>query len=366
MNYQDYIKYDPEKKQYTDSYGYVIDGFSSKVLPTELSTAGEAIAIANSAAATANAAAASIGAVSGGNFQTVTAGYGLNNQLTITTNNAGVATIVPTGTSSNIDVIINPKGGDGCLKVGSNFSKCVALVANDTAKVSTRYSSSASANLTLESKGPSGKIVFTNDNNGNTFESLDMTHANGTSTFTTANIFTVSYPNGDIVLVPRGLGIVDCKSYTAEWNRGIGSGQTLAAANNKIWFDNLIYSSFPVGFITYPDIGGGKWDTFQNTSGRAIVLMVTATIRETTTVSGRTLNLWIARTGDSTLRYGQVMVSSNGADHNDKRSLNSTAIIRLAINEYFSLWAYTNDSGIVIGGANDIAARPMLSFRLMP
>ena len=35
MNYQDYIKYDPEKKQYTDSYGYVIDGYSSKALEIE-------------------------------------------------------------------------------------------------------------------------------------------------------------------------------------------------------------------------------------------------------------------------------------------------------------------------------------------
>ena len=364
MNYQDYIKYDPEKKQYTDSYGYVIDGFSSKVLPTELSTAGEAISIANSAAATANAAAASIGAVSGGNFNTVTAGYGLNNQLTITTNNAGVATIVPTGTSSNIDVIINPKGGDGCLKVGANFSKCVALVANDTAKVSTMYSSSASANLTLESKGPSGKIVFTNYNNGNTFESLDMTHANGTSTCTTANIFPASYPDGDIKFVPRGLGVVDCKSGVMEWNRGIGSAQTLAVANNKVWFDNLIYSSFPAGFITYNV--GPNYDTFTNASGRAIVLLVTGHIRETTTVAGRTLNLWLARTGDSTLQYGQMLLPSNGSDHNDLRALNSTAIIRLAINESFSLFAYTSGTGIVIGGANSLGGRPMLSFRLMP
>jgi len=357
MNYQDYIKYDPEKKQYTDSYGYVIDGVSSKAIPAELTTAGEAISIAN-------AAVASIGAVSGGNFNTVTAGYGLNNQLTITTNNAGVATIVPTGTSSNIDVIINPKGGDGCLKVGSNFSKCVALVANDTAKVSTRYSSSASANLTLECKGGTGKIVFTNETSFGQFESLQMVQANGSTTCTAATTQPVSYPDGDIILVPRGLGIVDCKSGVMEWNRGIGSAQTLAVANNKVWFDNLIYSSFPAGFITYNV--GPNYDTFTNASGRAIVLLVTGHIRETTTVAGRTLNLWIARTGDSTLQYGQVMLAGNGSDHNDVRSLNSTAIIRLAINESFSLFAYTSGTGIVIGGANSLGGRPMLSFRLMP
>lgn len=107
MNYQDYIKYDPEKKQYTDSYGYVIDGVSSKAIPTELTTAGEAISIANSAAATANAAMA---ATTTGNFQTVTAGYGLNNQLTITTNNAGV-TLQATSNQSTCNIIIQPKSG---------------------------------------------------------------------------------------------------------------------------------------------------------------------------------------------------------------------------------------------------------------
>jgi hypothetical protein len=366
MNYQDYIKYDPEKKQYTDSYGYVIDGFSSKVLPTELNTAGEAIAIANGAVATANAAAASIAAVNNGNFQTVTAGYGLNNQLTITTNNAGVATIVPTGTSSNIDVIINPKGGDGCLKVGSNFSKCVALVANDTAKVSTMYSSSASANLTLESKGPSGKIVFTNYNNGNTFESLDITHANGTSTCTTANIFPASYPNGDIILVPRGFGIVDCKSYTAEYNTGMGSTQTLGTnVNTKVRFDNSIMNNFPAGFITAIDLGGWVYDTFQNTSGRTIALMVTACIRETTFPTGRTLGLWIARTGDSSLRYGQALLPPT-TDTTNGRALNTASIIRLANTESFSVWAHTVADGVVIGGNGQLYNRPILSFRLIP
>jgi uncharacterized protein (UPF0333 family) len=272
MNYQDYIKYDPEKKQYTDSYGYVIDGFSSKVLPTELNTAGEAIAIANGAVATANAAAASIAAVNNGNFQTVTAGYGLNNQLTITTNNAGVATIVPTGTSSNIDVIINPKG----------------------------------------------------------------------------------------------LGIVDCKSYTAEYNTGMGSTQTLGTnVNTKVRFDNSIMNNFPAGFITAIDLGGWVYDTFQNTSGRTIALMVTACIRETTFPTGRTLGLWIARTGDSSLRYGQALLPPT-TDTTNGRALNTASIIRLANTESFSVWAHTVADGVVIGGNGQLYNRPILSFRLIP
>lgn len=267
MNYQDYIKYDPEKKQYTDSYGYVIDGFSSKVLPT----AGEAIAIANGAVATANAAAASIGTLSSGNFQTVTAGYGLNNQLAITTNNAGTATLTPSGTSSNIDVIINPKG----------------------------------------------------------------------------------------------LGIVDCKSYTAEWDTGTGSTQTLGTnVNTKVQFDNLMYSSFPAGFITESG-GWDTWDTFQNTSGRTITLMVCASVRETTFPTGRTLGLWIARTGNSSLQYGQALLPPT-TDTTNARALNTASIIRLANTESFSVWAHTVAAGVVIGGNGQTYNRPILSYRLMP
>ncbi len=362
MNYQDYIKYDPEKKQYTDSYGYVIDGFSSKVLPTELSTAGEAIAIANGAVATANAAAA---AVSAGNFQTVTAGYGLTNQLAITTA-SGTATITPSGTDANINVTINPKGGDGCLKVGSNFSKHVAIIANNAAKVSTRYSGSTSADLTLECKGSTGKIVFTNETSYGQFESLDMVQANGSTTCTAGTTQSGVYPNGDIKFVPRGLGIVDCKSYTAEWNTGMYSTQTLGTnVNTKVRFDNLITDSFPGAFITETDVGGGVYDTFQNTSGRTIALMVTACIRETTFPTGRTLGLWIARTGDSTLQYGQALLPPT-TDTTNARALNIASIIRLADTESFSIWAHTAVAGVVIGGNGSLYNRPILSYRLMP
>ena len=260
MNYQDYIKYDPEKKQYTDSYGYVIDGVSSKALPSELTTAGEAISIANGAAATA-------AAVSGGNFQTVTAGYGLNNQLAITTNNIGTATLTSSGTSSTID----------------------------------------------------------------------------------------------IKFVPRGLGIVDCKSYTAEWNTGMGSTQTLGTnVDTKVTYDNLMSNNFPAGFITE----SGGWNTFTNTSGRAIVLMVTACVRETTFPTGRTLGLWIARSF-STAQYGQALLPPT-TDTTNGRALNTASIIKLADTESFSIWAHTVAAGVVIGGNGALYNRPILSYRLMP
>lgn len=358
MNYQDYIKYDPEKKQYTDNYGYIIDGFTSKALPSELDSVADAVATANSAAATANAAAA---AVSGGNFQTVTAGYGLTNQLAITTV-SGSATLTPSGTDANINVTINPKGGDGCLKVGSNFSKHVAIVANNAAKVSTRYSGSTSADLTLECKGATGKIIFTNETSLGQFESLNMVQANGSTTCTASTTQSGLYPNGDIKFVPRGLGIVDCASYMAEWNTGTGSTQTLGTnVNTKVQFDNLMFNNFPAGFITE----SGGWDTFQNTSGRTIALMVTACIRETTFPTGRTLGLWIARSGGSTLQYGQSLLPPT-TDTTNGRALNTASIIKLENSETFSIWAHTVAAGVVIGGNGQTYNRPILSYRLMP
>ena len=262
MNYQDYIKYDPEKKQYTDSYGYVIDGVSSKALPSELASVADAVAIANSAAA-------SVAALSGGNFQTVTAGYGLTNQLAITTV-SGTATLTPSGTDANINVTINPKG----------------------------------------------------------------------------------------------LGVVDCKSYTAEFNTGMNSTQTLGTnVNTKVQFDNLMTSTFPAGFIT--ESGGSGWDTFQNTSGRTITLMVTACIRETTFPTGRTLGLWIARSGGSTLQYGQSLLPPT-TDTTNGRALNTASIIKLENSETFSIWAHTVAAGVVIGGNGQTYNRPILSYRLMP
>jgi hypothetical protein len=272
MNYQDYIKYDPEKKQYTDSYGYVIDGFSSKVLPS----AGEAIAIANTALATATAA-------TNGNFQTVTAGYGLNNQLAITTNNAGTASLTPSGISSNIDVIINPKGGDGCLKVGANFSKSVAIVANNAAKVSTRYSGATSADLTLESKGATGKIVFTNETNFAQRESLDLSVDNGFLTFTSSSAIPATYPDADIRFIPRGIGavtstgpIVSSYGYFCAQRTSV---KVLGNASNYIDFDTVVTNTFGSSYWT-------SSNRFTNLSGKTIKVTAQAFAFPTSAPSG--------------------------------------------------------------------------------
>ena len=381
MNYQDYIKYDPEKKQYTDSYGYVIDGISSLSLPSEQraqqpvrinkaifvdADAGQhpRIAVDSTNSAFTHLLLESNG--SAGSVKTnnsLVVGSANANQLTLGTTTSAT-TITPSGTDNVIDVVINPKGGDGCLKVGSNFAKHIAILANNAAKLTTFYSGSTSADLTIESKGASGKIIFTNNNTSYTqYEKLELQQTNGSSTFTATTTQVGAYPNADINFVPRGLGIVKCNSWTYDAISSTGSPQALSAGvNTKVTINDVIYNDFPAGFMTTTA------DTFQNTSGRAITLMVSACIRENpeSLVSGRNLSFFITRSNNSTYLYGQALLNSTTDTTNPTgaRALNTTAIIQLANNESFSVWAYSN-TGVTIGGTNTWNLS-IITFRLMP
>lgn len=284
MNYQDYIKYDPEKKQYTDSYGYVIDGYSSKALGIEQRPQQPAKV----------------------------------NRITLVDTDTGIDPIVSATGSDTVNLILDAKSA---VKTTNSF--IVGSARTNQAQITT-----SSNSVTYQAIGTDSLI--------------------------------------DIIFVPRGLGIVDCKSYTAEFNTGMASTQTLGTnVNTKVRYDSSIINNFPAGFITKTDLGGGVYDTFQNTSGRTIALMVTACIRETTFPTGRTLGLWIARTGDSTLQYGQALLPPT-TDTTNGRALNTASIIRLANTESFSIWAHTVAAGVVIGGNGSLYNRPILSFRLMP
>jgi len=284
MNYQDYIKYDPEKKQYTDSYGYVIDGYSSKALGVEQRAQQP----------------------------------------------AKVNRVSLIDTDSGVDPIVQAAGSD-------------------------------STNLILDARGSVKTTKSLVVGSSNTNQAQIDTYSNGISLQAIGGA-----TSGDIIFVPKGLGVVNCASYITEMNTGMMSTQTLGTnVNTKVRFDNTMFNNFPAGFITKTDIGGGVYDTFQNTSGRTIAIMVTACIRETTFPTGRTLGLWITRTGDSTLRYGQALLPPT-TDTTNGRALNIASIIRLADSESFSIWAHTVAADVVIGGNGSLYNRPILSYRLMP
>ena len=232
-----------------------------------------------------------------------------------------------------------------------------------TTKITTSQGTNGTCDLTLESKSNPGKIIFANSDAGIP-EKLELQQANGSTTFTATT--SGGATSGDIIFVPRGVGVVNCVSYMQEMNTGMMSTQTLGTnVNTKVRFDNTMFNNFPAGFITKTDLGGGVYDTFQNTSGRTIALMVTACIRETTFPTGRTLGLWITRTGNSTVQYGQALLPPT-TDTTNGRALNTASIIKLIDSESFSIWAHTVADGVVIGGNGSLYNRPILSFRLMP
>lgn len=373
MNYQDYIKYDPEKKQYTDSYGYVIDNFTSKPLITEQRAQ---MPIGLNKIQTVD--------VVGSEVKIITDGPGATGNILMEPKNNGIVKMnkltlghlgtsslgYTTGTSANtftasgsdniVDVIINPKGGDGCLKVGANYDTHVAIKGNSSGKITTRYSTTAAPNLTLETKS-TGKIVFANHTMA---ETLDVSQVDGSSTLTASSTDTATYPNADIKFVPRGLGIVKCNSWTYDAISSTGSPQTLTTnASTKVTINALLYNDFPAGFMS------NTADTFQNNSGRTITLMVAACIRENpaSLVSGRNLGLYITKSNSPTYQYGQALLNNTTDTTNPTgaRALNTSAIITLANNESFSVWASTNAAGVVIGGSNTWNLS-IITFRLMP
>jgi hypothetical protein len=333
MNYQDYIKYDPEKKQYTDSYGYVIDGYSSKALPSDQRAQQPAKA----------------------------------NRVALIDTDSGVDPIVQAVGSDSINLILDAKGSvktTKSLDVGSsNTNKYISIMGGGNTKITATQGTDADSDLTLESKG-TGKLILTSQNTSSTQkESLDLSVHNGYSTFTASSVNTVSYPNSDIKFVPRGLGIVNCNSWTYDGISSTANPQTLpTGSNTRVYIDAATYNDFPAGFITF---SGSPTNTFQNTSGRTITLMVSACIRESTTIAGRVMGLWIARSGDATIYYGQMLTQATGSDHNQVRALQTSSIIRLANSESFSVWASSNVTGVVIGGPNNWE-RTIISFRLMP
>jgi hypothetical protein len=294
--------------------------------------------------------------------KSLTVGSILTNQAYLYTSSNAV-TFQGVGTDSLINLEFLPKNSAGSVKLCSNYSKYISIMGGGTTKITTSQGTNATCDLTLESKSNPGRIIFANSDAAIP-EKLELQQADGSTTLTATT--SGGATSGDIILVPRGLGIVDCKSYTAEYNTGMMSTQTLGTnVNTKVRFDNTVNTTFPAGFITKTDLGGGVYDTFQNTSGRTIALMVTACIRETTFPTGRTLGLWIARTGDSTLQYGQALLPPT-TDTTNARALNIASIIRLANTESFSIWAHTVAAGVVIGGNGSLYNRPILSFRLMP
>jgi hypothetical protein len=280
---------------------------------------------------------------------------GSTNQAKISTS-SNVVTFEPIGTDTVCNLEFITKHATSYVKFCSNYSRYLSIASGGAPKITCSQGTNAICDLTLESKSNPGRIIFSNSDAAIP-EKLELQQLNGSSTFTSTTSGGVT--SGDIVFVPRGLGIVKCSSWTYDAISSTGSPQTLTSnGNTKVAINAVTYNDFPAGFMT------NTADTFQNTSGRTITLMVSACIRETTLINNRNLGLFIVRTNNPTYQYGQVLLN-NTTDTTNARALSTSSIITLSNNESFSVWASTNATGVVIGGSNAWNLS-IITFRLMP
>jgi hypothetical protein len=282
MNYQDYIKYDPEKKQYTDSYGYVIDGYSSKALGVEQraqqpakvnritlvdTDTGIDPIVSATGSDTVNLILDAKSAVKTTNSFIV--GSACTNQAQITTSSNAV-TFQGVGTDSLINLEFLPKNASGYVKFGSNYTKYISIMGGGTTKITTSQGTNVDIDLTLESKG-TGKLILTSNNPSLTQkESLDLSVDNGFSTFTSSSATPATYPNGDIGFIPRGIGavtstgpIVSSYGYFCAKRT---SPKVLSSYANYIEFDTVDANTFGSSYWT-------NSNRFTNLSGKTIKVM---------------------------------------------------------------------------------------------
>jgi len=135
MNYQDYIKYDPEKKQYTDSYGYVVNGAHNLHIESSSSSSSTSI----------------------------------TNPLSIPVSGTeGVIQV--SGSSTDIDLTLKPKGG------GITYTTKPVIVDNSTV-------SSTSNNGALVVTGGMGVVGAINSGGmiGSGFGHLEVNTTSGTA-----------------------------------------------------------------------------------------------------------------------------------------------------------------------------------------
>lgn len=363
MNYQDYIKYDPEKKQYTDSYGYVIDGYSSKALGIEQraqqpakvnritlvdTDTGIDPIVSASGSDSVNLILDAKSAVK--TTKSLVVGSSNTNQAQIDTYSNGIS-LQAIGTDSLIHLDLIPKNSSGAVKLCSNYTKYISVMGGGTTKITTSQGTDADCDLTLESKG-TGKLILTNNNTSSTQkESLDLGVNNGVSTFTSSSANPATYPNSDISFVPRGIGavtstgpIVSSYGYFCAKRT---SHKVLGNAANYIDFDTVVTNTF----------GSSYWTSnnrFTNLSGKTIKVTAQAFAFPTSVPSGGNGESMFELYNSSNTqigRYGRILYCwvNNSSPYN---GVSPCGTFIMAPNDYIKFNIYCNAvTWTMIGGA---------------
>jgi hypothetical protein len=316
MNYQDTIKYDENKRSYVDAFGYVVSSTASKhLIPIEetgvLKSTTDIVSNTN-----------------------------LENQVRLSTNNANLGIINTEGADTDIDLDLRTKGslGSAFIKFNGDQSSYVSIgkgqatIRGNPTDLNLQPLGSGSK-VRIANNLARGSLLVKTDTPANTGVTLEAE-----SNQSTCNII-IQPKSGSYVSIPAPL-------YTSNgymFRRHSTLQQTSAAAEYIVQLDTAPENSFG---------SNASWstDTFTNTSGVPMKIMVTCTAMPTgpiTMDSYSAIRLY-ASGGGTRYTFGRTNTKWDGTT---SRSFTSTAVFPLGPSEYFR-WVVYTDTQCYLQGYN--------------
>ena len=351
MNYLNTVKYDDTKRSYTDSFGYIVAPLKStrlsvrdneeveeskdNIVMLQGGQSGQGVSVSADFSKDDNVD-ITIEPKGTGVLKSTTdivSNTSLENQVRLSSNNATSSGIItPQGAGTNVHLDLRAKGSAGELKLHGDLATYLSVSKTPTIKVN---SGNPTANLTLQSVG-SGSYVTLRNNlaKGTLAVRTDYPADSGVTLEAQSN-----NASCNILLQPKsGYVSVPAPLYTSNGymvRRHSTFQQTSAAAEYMVQLDTAMENSFG---------SNATWstDTFTNTSGVLMKIMVTCTAMPTGTItidSYSAIKLYASGGG---LRY-TIGRTNTKWDGTTSRSFTSTAVFPLGPSEYFRWVVYTDN-----------------------
>lgn len=361
MNYLDTVKFDEEKRKYVDAFGYVIEPLKNirftekgneeleESYPNFIQLKGMPSTYSYAAITTETSAGNDVSIVldpKGPNgivtsVSDFAAPIGKVNQVRLQSDDATSSGIItPQGAGTNVHLDLRAKGAGGELKFHGDLATYLSVSKTPTIKVN---SGNPTANLTLQSVGSGSYVTLRNNLAKGTLAVRTDYPADSGVTLEAQS----SNASCNILLQPKsGYVSVPAPLYTSNGymvRRHSTFQQTSAAAEYMVQLDTAMENSFG---------SNATWstDTFINTSGVLMKIMVTCTAMPTGAItidSYSAIKLYASGGG---LRY-TIGRTNTKWDGTTSRSFTSTAVFPLGPSEYFR-WAVYTDNQCYLQGYN--------------
>ena len=351
MNYLNTVKYDDTKRSYTDSFGYIVAPLKStrlsvrdneeveeskdNIVMLQGGQSGQGVSVSADFSKDDNVD-ITIEPKGTGVLKSTTdivSNTSLENQVRLSSNNATSSGIItPQGAGTNVHLDLRAKGAAGELKLHGDLATYLSVSKTPTIKVN---SGNPTANLTLQSVGSGSYVTLRNNLAKGTLAVRTDYPADSGVTLEAQS----SNASCNILLQPKsGYVSVPAPLYTSNGymvRRHSTFQQTSAAAEYMVQLDTAMENSFG---------SNATWstDTFTNTSGVLMKIMVTCTAMPTGTItidSYSAIKLYASGGG---LRY-TIGRTNTKWDGTTSRSFTSTAVFPLGPSEYFRWVVYTDN-----------------------